>query len=541
MKAFLALLGVNFKSLMLNSMGTSRRRKNRNKSASGLGAMGLIVVIMVYISSVWSSTIAGTLAPVGGLDLLIALMMVFSLIFPLFFTMYAAQGTLFSTKDIDLVLSLPVPTFYIMLARLMALYLQTALMLECLLIPAGVVYLMNGGAGGAGFLVVLIVQGLFLALLPTLITLIFGYVISLLVSRMRHKNLFSIIFSILLIAVIMVGVLFMNTGMENLAADVAGVRQMLFSSAPPLGWAVTAATEFNFLNLLLIIVLCVVPFLVISWLFSLNFKSLLTRLSSNALRSDYKIGTLSASSSLGALFKKEARRFFGTPAYFLNTAIGNLMVIVGAVAALIFRGTIQDFLAVFTSQPGGEILLEYVSPIVLAFVVIFLFFSIPSSVSVSLEGKTLWILKAAPVSTGRIFFAKAGFSAVVGIVTAVVAVPLLGVAFGLPVLHVICIFIISLLLNIHVGMLGLYVNLRFPRLDYENETVVIKQSASLMFSMLLCLLSMAILVGVYILMNFLGANFLLYCLAAIVVLLVMTFILYSRLNTKGRQLFAELS
>lgn len=541
MQAFRALLVVNFKSLLLNTMGSSRRR-NRTKSSSGLGALVIIAAIMIWISGTWSFTLATTLGPEGGLDIMLSFMTIFALFFPLFFTLYAAQGTLFSTKDIDLVLSLPVPTVYVMLARLMALYLEIVLMLECILIPAGVAWLMNGGSGGVGFLVLLIVQGLFLALIPALITLIFGYLISLLISRLQRKNLFNTIFSILLVLVLLVVIFAMNSGMDMIATDIEGVRQTLYSSFPPIQWVVESVTGPNLLYLLGIVVACVVPFGLVSWLFSLNYKTLLTRLSSHTLKSNYKIGTLGVSGSFAALCKKEARRYFGSPTYFLNSGIIIIMVVIASVVVVFLRGTIAEFLgAVSASAGAGNDLFARLLPVIyLAVMVFFLLTIMPSSVSVSLEGKTLWILKEAPVGTGRIFLAKGGFTALLGIITTVISVPLVSFGLGFHFTDALGIFLVCVLYTIHVGMLGLYVNLRFPRLDYENETVVIKQSASMLLSMLFSLLTAGILVAVYFLLNSLGASFFVFCLAAVVVLLVIDLLLYQRLNTKGRRLWNEL-
>lgn len=540
MKAFLALLNVNFKSLMMNAMGSSSQR-NKRKSASGVGGVLIITLVMVFVSATWSGTMAALLAPVGGLDLMVAVIMVLGLIMSLAFTLYAAQGTLYSTKDIDLVLSMPVPTFYVMLARLLALFLETALIMECVLIPMGVVYLLNGGPGGAGLMILLIIAGLLVALIPTLITLVFGYLISWAISKTRHKNLFNIIFSLIFTGVLLVAILFMNSsGWDAMAADVGGMREMLFSAVPPLGWAVGAVTGPNLLQLLLTILICVGPFLVVTWLFSLNFKTLLTRLSSNTLRSDYKIGTLGASGAQAALFQKESRKFFGTAAYFLNSGMGAILLIVAGVIAVIFRGMITEFMGTLAAMGAGTFVTMHLPAILLAFLLFFLTTLMPSSVSISLEGKTLWILKEAPVSTGRIFFAKAGFATLLGIITSLIAVPLLGIAFSLAALDVLCILVICLLFSANMGMVGLYTNLRFPRMNFENETVVIKQSASVIISMLLGMLSLVILAGIFILINFLGASFPLFCLAAIAVSLVTDLILYRRLNTKGRRLFAEL-
>ncbi len=540
-KAFLALLKVSFLGMLVSMSGRSRGR-NSQKSMNGIGVVALFVVVMVFISGTYSFTMAAALAPVGGMDVMLAAMTLVGILFPMFMTLYGAQGVVFSAKDMDLIFSLPVSSFQVMLARILALYLENLILVEAFLIPAGIAWLVFGGGGGAVFIILLIVQGAFLAFLPTLLALIIGFVVGQIASRSRFKNLANIIVSLLFAVLIMVIVLLFNQAIPAVEANIEGARQALFTALPPLGWMLKAVTGPNLLYLLLVVALCIVPFLAIAWLFSLGYKGLITRLSGTHIRSDYKLRAVGASSSFAALWKKEARKFFGTPTYFLNAGLMAPIAIIGSIVAVFYRGAIQSYFDILPADIGGDVVHTILTPILLGVMLFLLMCTIPSSVSISLEGKTLWILTESPVSTGRIFAAKAGFGTVLNGVVSLVAVPLLGFALGLPVVDVICILLICLFFSAFVGMCGLQVNLMFPRLDAENETIVIKQSASVMLSLLFAFLAAVVLVGLYLLLVLAARwDFAVYALAAIVLLAVLDIILGWSLNTKGRRQFAQLA
>lgn len=538
MKAFFSLLGVYFKSLLLTSLNLSRGG-NKKKAATGVAAMVLLGFIMVLLSATYSFMMGALFAPVGGLDIMLMVMLLMAVAFPLFFTIFAAQSMVFSTKDLDLVLALPVSSFAVMLARVFALYLEVLLMVEFLLLPAGIAYLVFGGAGGIGFLLLLLLLGAFLALLPTLLSLVLGCIISLIVARLPLKNLFITLFSIALTGLILVGSFSINSGLEAVAADIDGVRGMFLTSMPFLGWAVQAVTGPNLLYFLLIALACAIPFFGITWLFSLFYKKTLTALSSHTAKRNYKLRGVKASSSFAALFKKEASKFFRTPGFVLNCGISALIIIGASIFAAFNKHRIGDFLASLLEIDSSASLLGWVPIILLGFIMFFLTTLYTAAISISLEGKTLWILKEAPLSTGRIFAAKAGFNFLLAGFTVLVSIPLLGYAFSMPLADVLGILLLGLLFSLLISLTGLFANLLLPRLDAENETIIIKQSASVLVSMVLNLVPMGLTILLYVFTRQLG--FLVFCGICALLFIALNALMLTLLNTKGRRLFAALS
>ena len=87
MAKFLALLKLNFRSL-LSAMRVGRKKR----SFSGMGALALLAGLSLYISGVYSAMLAGQLAAVGALPLLLVLMSLVSVMLGFFFSLFAAQG-----------------------------------------------------------------------------------------------------------------------------------------------------------------------------------------------------------------------------------------------------------------------------------------------------------------------------------------------------------------------------------------------------------------------------------------------------------------
>lgn len=285
--------------------------------------------------------------------------------------------------------------------------------------------------------------------------------------------------------------------------------------------------------------ICVAPFLLLAWLFSFNFKNLLSALASTELRTNYRLGKLKSAGVFSALLTKEAGRFFGTPILLLNSGFGILLLVGGSVFALLFKSKIAEMMVEMAGM-GISGFQEMVSPLVLAFIGFVLSTVIVSGVSISLEGKTLWILKAAPVSVFGIFMAKAGFNFLLGALGCVVSLPMLWFAFGLPAADVACILLVSLLFGFFTSLSGLYINLLFPRLDAENEAVMIKQSASVIVTMLVGFVAGALLVGLFFILRQANPSFVLFSLVSAAVLGLLSAGTLALLNTKGRRLFAEL-
>ena len=532
MRKWKALIALSLKS-MLSTLNL--RGRGKKKPVSGIAALALLAFIAVYISGVYSSMIAAALAPVGLAHLVILLMSVLAVVLCFTFTIFAAQGVIFGGKDNDLMLSLPIPPFMLMLCRTLALYVENLVFSVFVMIPAGVAYLVaGGGTGGALFLVRLLVCAVLLALLPTALSLAVGAVVAWVSSKFKRQGILGTVLYTVFFLLLMAFMMYVSFSMEDLAAQAAGLEAAFTGWGVPFLLTVDAACRGDLLALLLLSLLCLAPFLILVWLFGRAYKKIVTGLSSRAARSDYRLGRLSASGSRRALLRKEAKKFFGTPIYFLNAGIGLVMLLLGSVAAIFFRDNVEEVL-IEIADAGAEV---PIFPLLTVAACFLLSMTELTACSISLEGRQLWILKEAPIPAGGIFAVKVGFQLLLELPCLAVSTLCLAIAFSLTPVQALLFFLAGASVGTCTALLGLMVNLALPKLDAPNDTVVVKQSASV----LVCTLGGMALVGLAALLYVLcqGALGELAVLVPIGALLVLSALALGLLRSVGVKLFERL-
>ncbi|MEF9970340.1 MAG: hypothetical protein RR759_07775 [Ruthenibacterium sp.] len=471
MRKFSALLRINFRALLSTfSFGSGKKR--------ALGSVAAIIFLgglALYMSGIYSFLLGDVLRSIDALGFLLPLMAISACVMALVFTMVAATGIVFSNKDSDFMLSLPLSAFSVMLAKILALYLENLLFCGLWMLPTGVAYLYYGGSGGAIFIVLLLISVLFLPLLPTLLATVFGYVIAFFSARLRRKALITNLLTFGLFGLMMLVSFQINKLGAILLQNMDKFSKILDTWLLPFG-LFRRGLEGNLFALVGFLV-CLVPFLLITYFFSTRYKKILTGLASHATRSDYKLQNVKAQSQFAALFRKEAGRYFGTPVYLMNTGIGALMMIFAAIAGVFMRSTVQIFIA----QMGG---IEAVFPIFSIALCLMLATICSTCVSISLEGKTLWILKEAPIMPATLFAAKIGVNLAVSWSASFITLLIVTLTYAPPLIVMAKFFLLTLALSLFVALSGLMVNLLLPKMDGASDTLVVKQSASSLIGIL---------------------------------------------------------
>lgn len=472
MRKFGALLRINFRALLSTlSVGSGKKR-----AAGGIGAILLLGGLALYMSGIYSFLLGSVLRDVDALSFLSPLMAILACMMSLVFTVIAATGIVFSNKDSDFMLSLPLSAFSVMLAKIMALYLENLLFCGLWMLPTGAAYLYYGGSGGAIFIVVLLLVIFFLPLLPTLLATVVGYIIAYFSAHLQRKALITNLLTFGLFGAIMVVSFQINKLGALLLQNLDKFSKLLDTWLLPFG-LLRRGLDGNFFALIGFIALCLVPFLLVTYLCSKQYKKILTGLASHATRNDYKLQNVKAQGQFSALFKKESGRYFGTPVYLMNTGFGALMMIFSAVAGIFMYDTVQIFIA----QLGG---IEAVFPMFAAILCIMLSTICTTCVSISLEGKTLWILKEAPIAVTTLFIAKIAVNLVVSCGAALISLLVIELTYFPPIVLMAQLLLLAFALSLFVALSGLMVNLLLPKMNGASDTLVVKQSASALIGIL---------------------------------------------------------
>lgn len=472
MHKFKALLKLNFQGMfhLFNGKGGGSGKKG---ARSGKFTLVIMVAISLYISGIYSFMLGSTYASAGVLELLPAVMSVIICLFSLLFTAFGASGIVFGGKDMDLMLSLPVSSFQIMLSKVLALYLENLMLCILMMLPCGVSYIRYGGDWGIYFLIALPVLTIFFAIIPTVLSLIVGYLLALLNGKFGSNALINNLAYLLFFCVVFFFSFRLNGLMIASAAQADGIRNVFQTWLIPL-WLFISGLLGNIGSALLFIAVTSVPFLLIVYLFSRKYKLILSSMTARAARADYKMHSLKAKGPFKALFFKELQRYWGTPAYLFNVAFGIIIAPAACVFGVIKREVVWSALAQMEGIP---------TLVLICGIAGFIFVSTcPTAVSISLEGKNFWILKEAPISSNTLLLAKGLANALLIWGCSVICIPMLIYILRLSAVEAVILTLLCLATGIFVPAAGLWLNLLFPKLDGSNDTLVVKQSLSTMLA-----------------------------------------------------------
>lgn len=478
MRKLWALLKLNFRVMLRAFSLRGGTSKSKGKAAGGLGALALMAFLSLYLSGAYSFLLTQMLAERGAPELALPLMAVLACVMSLLFTVMAASGLVFGGRDSDLMLTLPVSAFTVVLGKVLALYLENLLFCGLWMLPTGAAYALYAelSAGQIALFCARLAAILpFLPLLPSALALLGGWAIAYASGRMRHKAAVGTVLGLALTGAVLAGSIQINRLLEMLLRDLDGVRRALHTWLLPFGLLADgltgAAPAFGLPALGGYILIGLAPFLALVWAVGTQYKRILSRLSGHALRGDYQLRGVKTSGAFAALFGKECRRYFGSTVYVLNTGFGAVMLVGMAVYALAMRARVLPVL----EQLGG---VRAVLPLALLAVCIIQTTVNPACVSISLEGKTLWLLKEAPVSPRALFGAKALLGLLVSAVPAAACVILLWIGYAPAPRDALGMLALCLSLAVFTPVFGLTVNLILPRMDCDNDTIIVKQSAA---------------------------------------------------------------
>lgn len=516
MKEFHVLARLELINLFgLNTYRHTKDPKEKKKKLALLIALGFVgVVLMGYAGGT-----AYALAGFGLADKIPMMYVLLAFALQLGLGAMKAKSLIYRETDLELLTALPLRGTHVAAARMVRLYVDGLILTTLVLLPGMIICGIYTGAGVL-FYVGILPALLILPILPVAISAWVGILFAAIIARFRHK----VLAEVLLVVILMIGMLVvsaafstntMSAGGDDKAASSSTVStadrstenateeltkeekeaerraenerikaklsaaakdalQSLESACPPAGILGEGLQKPDFLVLLIYLLISFGVFVVTVFVLGRNFFAISARLRTVSRHREYQMEALKEQSVMNALVKKEAARYFSSGIYVANTIVGPILAI-GFAVALAF---------IDLSKPVKDlpmVHMESALPYLLGG-----FFSMLSisSCSISMEGKNWWIPRSLPLSTREILGAKALFNLI----------------FLAPVyclMEVILMFTVRVSLADRLWLLlvplagipfsvlfGLFLNLKFPKLHWENATEVVKQSAASGLSLL---------------------------------------------------------
>lgn len=489
---FGSLLRVYCRSLLHSMFAFSGKKKKHPillKMLIGLGLLYVTAAVMLTVCLLFTAA-AEQFLDSGHTEVYFYFAALFAFGLSLFGSVFAAQSVLFEAKDNDLLLSMPIPPRYIVGVRLAVLWLLNAACCGAVFLPALFVFGLYAppnlpallGAMGASLL---------FPLLTLWVCCLLAWGLAAVTAGRRHKKLLQTVLTLALAVSYMVMVI-NSPSLFTLISQSSNTLARLGERIAPLRWF-GAAAEGQWGYLLLFAALALIPMAAVALLLNKSFlhialKQTVTR------RKEVGAADFRVADGRRAMVKKEVTKFFTTPNYLINCGFGGIMAVLFGVFFAIKGGDL--LIAVPVGSGNG-------AAVFLAGMILFCVGTVnTTAVSLSLEGGAFYVLRSMPLAAENILTAKIESNLILGALPAVLGAVLGQIRLDLsPICRLLCV-LLPLSGLWFSTVVGLRLNLRFPRLDFTNEYVVIKQSISVLLTMLVALGSTALFLGLFITLSF---------------------------------------
>lgn len=459
----------------INRAKKSNDPKEKRKTAGGIVAIVAVGAVVLF----YAGLIAVGFCEQGLGKNLPALIVALASVIIFAFTLFQGCSILFATKDYDTVMSLPVPRWEIVLARLVCAYLVNLAFALAVAVPVTAVYFIYG-AFSFGALGTILLSVLTVPLLPIAVASALSTLVTALTVRLRFKNLLQSVLAIALFAGIMVASFSFSFSSGTEQPDLSALFGVLVGKIYPPAllvdmtlsgtvWGVFAFAGISFAAAALFVA-CVSGF----------YTKINTALLSRAARAGYREKDIKSSSAFAALVKREFKRLVSHSAYLLNGTSGTLLMLIFGIAILFVD------VGAFMNIPAEELgeVMHMLAPMGAGLMMLFIGMSCPAASALSLEGNSRGQLFSMPVSARQILLAKAVPTFLIDCGAGLVFAVIFGIRFTADPIVWTSLFATAFIYSAFTALLGIYLNYKLPKYDWTNETQAIKSGIPVMILVL---------------------------------------------------------
>ncbi len=451
----------------INRLIHSRDKQEKQRSAI-VGALGLTAIAILVV---YTTKFSNSMALAGLSEALPTLMVVVCSLATLTLTFVKSTGVLIGLKDYDMVMSMPVSTISIVTSRITMLYLINLIIGFIAMLPSSIIYVVYEHPPVFSYL--FLVGVLFLTpIIPMIISLSLGVLIVAVSSHSRHKNVFSLVLStvaILMIVLASAKTQSMDaTQINNLGVAMAEAVNKFYPPAILFTNALLHNDLAGFVIFATVSLLLGIAFITIV---SHYYKRLNTAVFSHYAKKEYKMVTLKSSSPFMALYKKELHRLSSCTVYALNSCIGIVLLFVVALGAAFFM---PPDLRQQIETMGIMSIIQNIMPIALA---VFVTMTSTTAASLSLEGKNRWIMCSAPTQARTVYNSKIAVNLTVILPVLYISAIFIRIAITCSLMQTVLLFIIPTVYTFFISVLGVYLNIKFPKYDWTSEYYAVKGGA----------------------------------------------------------------
>ena len=453
-----------------------------------------------------------------------------TMIFSFFFTIFSAKNALFENRDNDLLFSLPIKKKTILLSRISSILIYNFILGLFIIAPGLYVYIINI-ALTPKIVIIITLLTLFSSIIPTILASLFGYLIALITSKSKKKNIIELISYTVFIAIYMIAIykgdLVLKLFIDNPDLLTKVLKYMFF----PVYLINLSITSSNPLYIISYIALNIAVIYLFITLLNKKYYKIIINLKNQKTSSNFKLNKTKITSPRKALIKKEINRYFGSAIYVFNTAFGVIILLIASIASIFYTKEKLISLIGTNIDASSFMLVFYLLLFVIGF-------SVTTNSSISIERNNFWILKMLPIHPKEVFRAKKSVNLLLLIPAITISLIIFRLSNYITYTEMTYLLILSIVASFLIANFGLICNLLFPKLDAQNDTVIIKQSMSSLLGIITPLITLIIYIIIIDSLKLTQNSILILTIIIISILLICTQII---LNTWGVKKYKKLS
>lgn len=464
-----------------NTWGFNVARYSKDKKKiRNVWFMGLSFVLLACMGVTYVSMLSYGLNKIGAGDTIPAYILMITSIVILVFSILKAGSILFQMKTYDMLISLPIKPMTIVVSRFISMYIGNVVLSLLTVVPSTIVYGIYRRPN-AIFYVMMLIGVFLLPLIPMTIATAIGALIIAISSRMKHKNLITIILSMLLTIAALLASFSLQKIETKINTEVIAdfsvmITKQIYSIYPPAKLFSQGVIEQNIVSFLSFAALSIGVFIILVALVQWKFVEICSAINARATKNNFVMKEMKVGSTLKAFYKKEIRRYFSCSIYVLNTAMGYVLLLIGSIALLIMG---VDHVEAILQMPG---IINKALPLVIAAICCI---TSTTASSISLEGKQWWIPQSMPVSTKTVLDSKILVNLTIGYPFLFLSEIILFLSINTSVMGYFMMVFVPVVYILFISVLGIAINLRMPLFNWEAEVTVVKQSGATLIVMLI--------------------------------------------------------
>lgn len=461
-------------------------------------AKGLIVGLLIVAAMAILALITYSLVSINLGDVAVTIAIGGSGIFVLITSVIRASGTLFSFKDFNLLMSLPISKLSLIAAKYVGVYAPCLAISSIITIPMLISFCIFSCAEiKVWFFAIFAI--LATPLIPVTIGSLIALFVSYLGSKFKRSSTYSGFLSIILLCIAMIA--YYGFFAKNLKSNISEESLSSFSSIlSPVSWINAGISNGNFIEFAYFIAISLLTSALTILLLSKAFIKISLSMSQSSGGASFSFSSSqenrTSSSPTSSICKKEIRQLFNNSTLIGNSLFGIAFAFLVAIVFFICKLTSNNPTSIISSILGTSGFFEIQSmpsvffsmsfaPISMLAWIISYFTTSPLGACIfSLEQSSRWILQTSPLSSKDIIKAKFRTLSVIYLPLVALSGILLAIDFANSLTCALGFIVIPISVSMTSYSIGFYFNARKPNYTWTNVTDVVKRGLSVSLAML---------------------------------------------------------